>query len=202
MSLRHALLGFLSLRPLTGYDLKKYFDASVRHFWTADQAQIYRELARLSEQGLLDVRVISQGSRPARKEHRITVAGLAELDHWLAAPDEPAAVREPFLVKVFFAGRLPVAEVTHLLDERIAAARQQLDQLQAIAATTTEQLAARPPALERLLAAATLENGIRHVATEIDWLGDLRADLADVNGGVQRIRRRLDPSTTAATGEP
>jgi len=40
MSLQHAILGFLNYKSLTGYDLKKIFDTSVRHFWAADQSQI------------------------------------------------------------------------------------------------------------------------------------------------------------------
>ena len=45
MSLGHAILGFLSRRPMTGYELKtRCFDQVASHFWTADQAQIYRTL--------------------------------------------------------------------------------------------------------------------------------------------------------------
>ena len=51
MSLEHAILGFLNYKPLSGYDLKKIFDTSVRHFWAADQSQIYRTLNRLTERG-------------------------------------------------------------------------------------------------------------------------------------------------------
>jgi PadR family transcriptional regulator, regulatory protein AphA len=164
MSLRHAVLGFLSLRPLTGYDLKKYFDASVRHFWTADQAQIYRALSQMADEGLLEVHVVAQDGRPDRKEHHITPAGLAELDEWLCAPLEPQVTREPFLVKVFFAGRLSPSDTASMLDARIAAARRQLDVLRKIAAQATAALTQGPQAIEQLLTTATLENGIRQVA--------------------------------------
>lgn len=191
VSLRHAVLGFLSLRPLTGYDVKKYFDASIRHFWSADQAQIYRSLSQMADEGLVEVHVIAQDSRPDRKEHHITAAGLAELDSWLCSPLEPQAVREPFLVKVFFAGRLPSSDAATMLDARVAAAGRQLDILRQVAAQTTAALEQGPPALEGLLATATLENGIRHVVAELQWLHDLRADLEDVPAGAQRMRQRL-----------
>ncbi|GIH73870.1 PadR family transcriptional regulator [Planobispora longispora] len=208
MSLRHAVLGFLSLKPLTGYDLKKYFDGSVGHFWNADQAQIYRALTQLTEDGLVHVRVVPQEGRPARREHHLTDSGRAELDAWLRAPAGPQAVREPFMVQVFFAGRLPVAETTALLDARIAATRERLGVLRAIAAqsataldaiadtdttgTGTTASGAVPSALDRLLATATLENGIRHLTAELDWLRDLRTDLDDLHAAPARIRRRLD----------
>ena len=51
MSLEYAILGFLKDHPSSGYDLKKIFDISVRHFWPADQSQIYRTLAQMNNKG-------------------------------------------------------------------------------------------------------------------------------------------------------
>jgi len=76
MSLEFAILGFLHYHPYSGYDLKKAFDASVRHFWPADQSQIYRTLGRLTEQGLAEMEVIEQTERPDRKVYHITQAGV------------------------------------------------------------------------------------------------------------------------------
>jgi len=86
MSLDYALLGFLNYHPYTGYDLKKIFDTSVRHFWPADQSQIYRTLARLTEQGLAEMEKVPQEDRPDRKVYHITEAGRAELLKFLSGP--------------------------------------------------------------------------------------------------------------------
>ena len=75
MSLEHAILGFLNSRPMTGYELKKIFDTSVRHFWPADQSQIYRTLSRLSERGWAEMEIIKQSERPDRKVYRLTPRG-------------------------------------------------------------------------------------------------------------------------------
>lgn len=190
------------MRPLTGYDLKKYFDASVRHFWTADQAQIYRALSQMADERLVEVHVIAQDGRPDRKEHHITPAGLAELDEWLCSPLEPQATREPFLVKVFFAGRLSPSEAASLLDARIAAAHRQLDVLQRIAVQATAALGQASPAMEVLLTTATLENGIRHIVTELEWLCDLRRDLDDVSLGTKRMQQRLNPISLPDHADP
>ncbi len=80
MSLKQAILGFLSVAPMTGYTLRKNMDASVAHFWPADQTQIYRTLSTLVDDGLVDVRVIHQDGKPDQREHHILPAGLAELD--------------------------------------------------------------------------------------------------------------------------
>ena len=71
MSLEHAILGFLNYRPLSGYDLKKVFDNSVRHFWPADQSQIYRTLAKLAEWEHVEQEIVRGLDRPDRKEYRI-----------------------------------------------------------------------------------------------------------------------------------
>jgi DNA-binding PadR family transcriptional regulator len=194
VSLRHAILGFLALRPLTGYDLKKHFDASVQHFWTADQAQIYRTLGQLQRDGLVDVTVVAQADRPDRKEHHITQTGRDELDAWLAAPHQPQPAHEPFLLKVFFAARLPPAGIDALLDTRIAAASGQLDLLRAVALDLAAKLAGPDPT-RWVLAAATLDNGIRHVAAELDWLRDLRAGIGRPDRGADQLRERLTDAT-------
>ncbi|TXN27757.1 PadR family transcriptional regulator [Lacisediminihabitans profunda] len=176
MSLRNAVLGFLALTPSTGYDLKSHFDGSVRQFWTADQAQIYRVLGQLVQDGLVTVEVIPQPDRPDRKVHHITAAGLAELDGWLASPLDAHTVREPFLLRLFFAGRLGAAGVIGLIDARAAAAEGQLAALTAVRAQQPN-----PADLERALRLATLDNGIRHTQTELDWLRDLRGTVTTTN---------------------
>ena len=69
LSLKHAILGFLSIKSLTGYELKKAFDRSVDHFWPADQSQIYRTLSRLVEEGFLTVEEIEIESRLNQKRY-------------------------------------------------------------------------------------------------------------------------------------
>ncbi len=106
MSLEHAILGFLNYGPFSGYDLKKVFDSSVRHFWAADQSQIYRTLARLAENGWAETEVIEQEGRPDRKIYHITPEGQDELKNWLAGPMPAGDNRSPSLVQVFFSGQL------------------------------------------------------------------------------------------------
>jgi len=119
MSLEHAILGFLSYRPFSGYDLKKIFDTSVRHFWPADQAQIYRTLNRLAENNLADMEVIEQWDRPDRKMYHITEAGREALRQWLVAPLPFGDNRSAPLIQVFFAGQLADEQVLEMF-ERVA----------------------------------------------------------------------------------
>lgn len=119
MSLEHAILGFLNYRPYSGYDLKKIFDTSVRHFWPADQSQIYRTLNRLTENGWAEMEKIEQANRPARKEYSITAEGKEELQNWLVTPLPFGENRSAPLVQVFFAGQLSDDDVLEMF-ERVA----------------------------------------------------------------------------------
>lgn len=102
MSLRHALLGILSYHPMTGYELKQFFDSSVQHFWNAELSQIYPTLKTMEAEGLVEMHVEVQDNRPNRKVYEITDAGHGELETWLRVPIGPASIRDAFLIKVFF----------------------------------------------------------------------------------------------------
>ena len=99
MSLSHALLGLLSVRPASGYDLMKAFDTSLANVWPATQSQVYGELTRLADAGLIEV--AAQGPR-GRKEYALTDAGLAELRTWLTDPRPEPPRRSEGLLRVFF----------------------------------------------------------------------------------------------------
>ncbi|MFI8961820.1 PadR family transcriptional regulator [Streptomyces sp. NPDC053493] len=104
MSLRHALLGLLSERPASGYDLLKRFETSLANVWPATQSQIYTELTKLAGAGLITVS--AEGPR-GRKEYALTDEGLAELRQWLTGTAPQRNVRSDILLRVFFLGVLP-----------------------------------------------------------------------------------------------
>lgn len=169
MSLRHAILGFLSHRPLSGYDLKKAFDGSVAHFWAADQAQIYRTLAGLSEERLVEVERVAQEVRPDRKLHHLTASGRAELVAWLQAPTVAPARREPLLVKLFFVSEVAPEHLGVLLRTELVAAERELATLNAVATGTAPAFAAAPPT-QALGPALTLWAGLAATRAWRDWL--------------------------------
>ncbi len=115
MSLKHALLGCLTCRPMTGYELKQFFDSSVQHFWNAELSQIYPTLKWLEEAALVERHVEVQENRPNRKVYEITDTGRDEFARWARAPQPPADLRDPFLIKIFFGTELPVEDVLIML---------------------------------------------------------------------------------------
>jgi PadR family transcriptional regulator AphA len=108
------ILGMLAARPRSGYEIKQLVDQSARFFWTASYGQIYPELKRLSEAGLV-VGVDSPTGGRRRTVYEITADGEEELKAWLRQPPETFEMREEGLLKLFFAGALPRADAAEIL---------------------------------------------------------------------------------------
>ncbi|MFC7490402.1 MULTISPECIES: PadR family transcriptional regulator [unclassified Knoellia] len=173
MVLQFVILGFLKLAPMSGYDLKRRFDSSVNYFWAADKAQIYRTLAALVDQGLVEVRTTRGTAGPHRQEHSITAAGEEALHAWLVSDLDRQTSRDSFLARVFFAGDLDAEETAILLGRRREAAQSLLDTVTAIRESQAEPVdrAAR-------LRLATVDNGVRHARAELEWLDDVEKALS------------------------
>src|SRR4029077_10208862 len=101
MSLRQGLLDFLSYGPASGYDLLKVFDRSLAFIWPATQSQLYGELNRLADDGLIEV--THQGPR-GRKDYSITSTGRAELERWIVDVEPDRIRRNEAMLRVFFLG--------------------------------------------------------------------------------------------------
>ena len=101
----YVILGTLSWRPLSGYEIKSIVDQSTRFFWAASYGQIYPELRRLEEEGLVVGESDPQGGR-RRTRYSLTPAGHERLREWLLEPGAGYELRDEGLLKLFFAGAL------------------------------------------------------------------------------------------------
>ena len=168
MSLKLAILGLLNVFPMTGYDLKhQAFDATVRHFWPADQSQIYRTLNQLANEGLATVTVETQEDRPDRKVYAITEAGQQALMDWLKLDQTVPSLRDPLLVQLFFGQEIPRADLLRVVGNQLAAHQAQLAAYEQISIPLPES----PPddrwlALQHL----TLDFGLALERTYMEWL--------------------------------
>ncbi len=169
MSIDYAILGFLNYHPYTGYDLKKVLDSSVRHFWSADQSQIYRTLARLLEQNYIHMEKVEQSDRPDRKVYHITPAGRGALIAWLAGPPPLSGMHSGPMVQVFFMGELSDAEILRQFEGYAAVMRQVLAQYDQVPAQVEEVYRNVPSPRERFFWLLTLDNGIRTMRANLEW---------------------------------
>jgi DNA-binding PadR family transcriptional regulator len=100
MALRHVVLAVLARGEKTGYEITKAFEAVYSHFWRASHQQVYRELARLSAEGRLIARAVTQKGKPDKKIYSITKRGLDDLRRWIVAPTEVPRPQYDMLVKL------------------------------------------------------------------------------------------------------
>jgi PadR family transcriptional regulator AphA len=161
MSLPYVILGLLVDRPASGYDLLKRFEISLANVWPAKQSQIYTELGRLAEDGL--IKVAAEGPR-GRKEYAITDAGLAELRHWLTETKPRKGRHNEPLMRVFFLGVLTKEQALAYLTEMGAQAARGADQLKAL----EESIAWDDSGLS-VYGHLALEWGLRNAAMEREW---------------------------------
>jgi PadR family transcriptional regulator AphA len=116
---RYALLGLLSISPMSGYDMKKFTDFSLGYFWSENYGHIYPILKKLEKEGLIRKHTEHTRGKPDRNVFRLTPKGEKELDAWLRLPAEKHPIRDEFLLKLFFGRRIPAAAVEEkLLKER------------------------------------------------------------------------------------
>jgi DNA-binding PadR family transcriptional regulator len=99
VSLPHALLVALTERPCSGSDLAERFDRSLGHFWHATHQQIYRELARLETQGLVEA-LPEESTRGRKRAYQVLPAGRKELARWLSQPCDPSPLRSEMMVRL------------------------------------------------------------------------------------------------------
>ena len=170
MSLKHAILGFLSFKSLSGYDLKKAFAHSIHHFWPANQSQIYRTLAGLKDDGLVGQEVIEREERLDMKIYHITEAGQEELHRWLSTPLQASDSREPFLIQVYFGGKLSDDEIIDLLQHEIRAAEERLVIYDTMYKQFQELIKTSEDPRATFLSVTTLEYGILSNLNVVEWM--------------------------------
>jgi DNA-binding PadR family transcriptional regulator len=156
-----AALGLLAQEPGSGYDLLKHFEKSMANVWPATQSQLYGELNKLANAGLIEVSDI--GPR-GRKEYRITETGHLELQRWVANPQDDPPFRSSGLLRVFLLGEVPADQARkHVvaMAEHADAEVKRLEELcDSIDWTDGDSL---------FFGRAALEYGLRANAMEADW---------------------------------
>lgn len=177
-----SLLGFALLAELvrgeaTGYALSRRMRDPVGYFWSATHSQIYPELARLEDEGLLrHTEVAGRGPRPT-KHYAITAAGRRALRRWLRSPMEPAPVRDEETLRAYGLWLLDPDAARAFLRERRAWHSAQL----AVFEREREILDARPesrdPTHPQWSNRATLQAGLLSRRAGIEWCDWLLARL-------------------------
>lgn len=100
---RYVLLGLLQEEELSGYEMKKAIDIRMSFFWQESFGQIYPELNKMIEEGLIEFSN-TEATEKIRREiikYKITPKGEKEFKQWMEAENEKDTVRSEFLLKMF-----------------------------------------------------------------------------------------------------
>jgi PadR family transcriptional regulator AphA len=166
----YVILGMIRKEPRSGYEIKAMVDETTRFFWAASYGQIYPELKRLSEAGLVEGVDSPTGGR-RRTVYELTDDGEEELRDWLRQPPTTFEMREEGLLKLFFADALPRQEA-----------------IQTLRAMRTHRLAVsaqlhgmEPKALEQddPFPLMVLRGGVEFSEWFADWCGRMEQQLLD-----------------------
>jgi PadR family transcriptional regulator AphA len=133
-STAYVILGMLSWRPMSGYEIKSLVDKSTRFFWAASYGQIYPELRRLAGAGLIEGKASPHGGR-RRNVYRLTQAGRGELEAWLGVDADVFELRDEGLLKLFFAEAAGGEAAIQALDAKRREHERVLARLEEIEAT-------------------------------------------------------------------
>lgn len=210
MSLRHALLGILSAAPLTGYDLVQYFRDSVGYVWSAPKSQIYPELRKMAEQGLVSATMAPRGPRAQKRIYSITEDGKEEFARWAANRMEYPPDRDPLRLKAAFFDAAPFESARDQLRAHLAHYTRRLVQWQERAAALR---ARQTPLLQQRLKrraeedhdaitefkAFAFDGNIARATAEIAWAERGLVLVDELEAGQDRAGKKSRGQKTVAT---
>jgi PadR family transcriptional regulator AphA len=115
MTIQYAILGLLSWKPSSGYELKKVFEDSPYLYWSGNNNQIYKSLLQLQKDGLISFETIHQDCAPSKKIYSVTKQGMTALKEWITSIPAVPEYKKPFLIQMAWADMLDRDELGTLL---------------------------------------------------------------------------------------
>jgi DNA-binding PadR family transcriptional regulator len=168
-----AILGMLTLRPMSGYDLRQEIDKTIGHFWQESYGQLYPTLARLEQAGLVSSSQQAEGER-VRQVYKLAAKGRAKLRAWLAQTPMRHVERNELLMKLFFATEVDAAKPLAHLNASRADATERLNALRELGVMLA-QLADKPGYDYYW---ATVRSGELGLEAHIRWCDEVLARLS------------------------
>ncbi|MFQ5692471.1 MAG: PadR family transcriptional regulator [Nitrospinota bacterium] len=169
--LKFAILELLRRKPLTGYDIKKRFEKSLAFCWHAEHSQIYPELKKMEEKGLVKSRQEIQTSRPNKRVFEITDKGEEELRSWQRTPPGPLKVKDELVLRLFAVDMMDADETLAVLREARGLHQAWLDEYREILARLEEEYGHLPDSDHASLFGPylCLQQGIQCEQAYVDW---------------------------------
>lgn len=118
-SLKYAILGLLCRHPMTGYEIAKEFNSELAEFWYANHSQIYPELKKLNDEGLVSYDIEISGEILEAKRYTITEDGFDDFTKWLNKDEKiQKTPKDIFRLRMYFSGNMNVETRVRLLENQ------------------------------------------------------------------------------------
>lgn len=166
-----SLLGLLHYGPMSGWDLAATAQTVIGDFWSLTQSQVYRELARMADAGLVEA---GEPGRRDRRPYTLTDAGRAAFAEWIDQEPGRELIRFPLLLTLSFGRHLPPERLAAFVETHRAVHAQRLADYE------TQHAAARAAGADAdPYALATLEFGLAYERAVLDWIDRLPRIIPD-----------------------
>jgi len=171
---KYALLGILLHGPMSGYDMKKFSDSSISHFWSENYGHIYPILKRLEKETLVKRFVAQKPGKPNRNIYALTEKGKEVFLEWLKRPADSEIRRNEFLLKLFFAGALPVQDVVRIVEHEKIRNEKVLEKYNLIGQKGIKKIDIKGA---KKFAYLTLSYGKKLASARAQWFGEVLQEL-------------------------
>lgn len=163
----YAILGILSIGPMSGYKIKAWVNEGVGYFWDIDYKQIYPALKNLVEEGMATFEVVKTENRPDSKVYKLTDKGRNEFKDWLIKPipDGNQSTKE-LMLKLFFGQNIPLEININHIEKYREAKITSLREMEGIKEAIDNDSVKDAFLYYRV---ATINKGISQLQTEIEW---------------------------------
>ena len=164
---QYALLGYLHYMPMSGYDLKKSIDSSIRFFWQENYGHIYPVLKRLEKDGYVTMTVEENPGKPSKKVYAITEKGKDYFREWMDRPPEPENIRKEILLKIFFSGFYDDSAIETYIENEKKQQHELIETYESIRAHINSSHQSDEYHKKRWI--ITIESGIEMAQSQIRW---------------------------------
>ena len=169
------ILGLLSHEELTGYEIKKRMDTTLKYFWGASYGSIYPTLSDLVNRGLATKKEDGESKRN-KLIYTITDMGRNYLKEWLKSPVEKDDLRYETLLKLFFGNEQGAEQAIWHIEAFQAKIEKELPYLLGAEKKLKKSLDDDTAHKYYLL---TVEFGIKTYCTYLEWCEEAKKLLAD-----------------------
>ncbi|MFI0982255.1 PadR family transcriptional regulator [Streptomyces sp. NPDC021093] len=177
MSLPHAILTALLEKPSSGLELTRRFDVSIGYFWSATHQQIYRELGKLEQAGLIRALPQDVPTRGQKREYEVLAAGREELVAWVAKAEDPKPLRDAFALRLRAAAMVGTGELLAEVERHLGLHRVQLATYQEF---EKRDFPTRATGREERLQHLVLRAGIEMERFWVGWLEEAMVELREL----------------------